>query len=210
VPLHSLKELMEDSRLVFVGKVLAVEPSRITTTLCYPTYDGALFKWLRVDVKVIGACKGVQRGEVVHALMMSMEKATQPHLMYCPPGTIEPDKGDILFLCLAPTPITNMFAALTAPYDEDVSVIPLYRSQGTPPDSMRDDWRRLLKSMPDYDPLWRLVNDSGHIQLDVVAAFRDSFAAEIAKQPTNDTVYLEWQAITNAAGWTTDVPRLPR
>jgi hypothetical protein len=72
---------------------------------------------------------------------------------------------------------------------------------------MRDYDRRLHSDDKRFEPIWQLVNQAGDILPDGVAKLRDIYAPEIGKEPTNDTVYLEWQAYTNAHGWVSDVPK---
>jgi hypothetical protein len=201
------KILIADSQLVFVGKVQSVKASGIATRLSYPTWEGVSFPWLTVKMEVVAPFKGVRKGDVVRVMMLSIAKSEKAQFMYSPPNVLEPEKGDIFFLCLGPTPVTNTFAALTGPYDEDLSVFTLYRSQKTSRDSMRDVRKQLLLDDKRFAPIWNLVNQSGEILPDGVAKLRDTYAAEIGKTPTNDTVYLEWQAYTNALGWHSDVPK---
>ena len=201
------KTLITDSRLVFVGKVQSVKASGIVTRLSYPTWEGVLFPWLTVEMEVVAPFKGVRKGDVVRVMMLSIAKNEKAQFMYSPPEVLEPDKGDIFFLCLGPTPITNTFAALTGPYDENLSVFTLYRSQQTSRDSMRDVGKQLLLDDKRFAPIWNLVNKAGEILPDGVAKLRDTYAAEIGKASTNDMVYLEWQAYTNAHGWHSDVPK---
>jgi hypothetical protein len=158
-------------------------------------------------MEVVAQFKGVRKGEVVRVMMLSIAKSEKAQFMYSPPEVLEPDKGDIFFLCLGPTPTTNTFAALTAPYNENLSVLPLYRSHEASGDSMRDDGKRLLLDDKRFAPIWQLVNRAGEILPDSVAKLRDIYAAEIGKAPTNDMVYLEWQAYTNAHSWVSDVPK---
>jgi hypothetical protein len=98
--------------------------------------------------------------------------------------------------------MSKAFAALTGPYNEFLSVIPLHRSH-----EVRDRSKRLLLRDERFAPIWQLVNQAGDVVPDGVAKLRDTYAAELAKAPTNSTVYLEWQAYTNAHGWYSDVPK---
>lgn len=201
------KTLIADSKLVFVGKVQSVKASGIATHLSYPTLEGVSFPWLRVEMEVLEPFKGVRKGDIVCVMMLSMDNSKEPKFMYCPPEVLEPDKGDIFFLCLGPTPTTNAFAALTGPYDENLSMFPLHRSHETKGGSMRDGGKRLFLDDKRFAPIWQLVNQAGEIVPDGVAKLRDTYAAEIRNAPTNDTVYLQWQAYTNAHGWVSDVPK---
>jgi hypothetical protein len=201
------KTLIADSKLVFVGKVQSVKASGIATHLSYPTWEGVSFPWLSVEMEVLVPFKGVRKGEVVHVMMLSIAKSEKAQFMYSPPEVLEPDKGDIFFLCLGPTPLTNTFASLSAPYDENLSVFPLHRSHETSRDSMRDGGKQFLLDDKRFAPIWRLVNQAGEIFPYGVAKLRDTYTAEIRKVPTNEMVYLEWQTHTNAHNWVSDMPK---
>jgi hypothetical protein len=201
------KKLIADSKLVFVGKVESVKASGIATTLSYPTWEGVSFPWQDVKMQVLVPFKGVRKGDTVHVMMLSIDNSKARGIMYSLPEVLEPDTGDVFFLCLGPTPVTNTFAALSAPYDEDLSVLPLHRSHETGRDSMRDDGKQLLSDDKRFKLIWQIVNQTGEIVPDKVAKLRRIYAAEIGKTPTNDMVYLEWESYTNAHGWTSDVPK---
>lgn len=208
LPINDPQTLIADSKLVFVGKVQSVKTSGIATPLSYPTWDGASFPWLKVEIEVLAPIKGkgVQGGDSVHVMMLSMDKRAESR-MYSPPEVLEPDKGDVFFLCLGRTPITNTFAALSAPYNENLSVLPLHRNHGTISDTSRDYGKQLLLRDKRFDLIWRLVNEKGELLPDGVTKLRDTYAAELGRVPTNDMVYLEWQAYTNAHGWVSDMPK---
>jgi len=201
------KTLIADSQLVFVGRVQSVKASGIATRLSYPTWEGVSFPWLTVEMEVVTPFKGVRKGDVVRVLMLSIAKSEKAQFMYSPPEVLEPDKGDIFFLCLGRTPITNTFAAISAPYNENLSALPLHRSHETASDSLRDGGKRLLSDDKRFAPIWQLVNQAGEILPDGVAKLRDTYAAEIGKASTNSMVYLEWQAYTNAHSWVSDMPK---
>jgi hypothetical protein len=96
------KTLIADSKLVFVGKVQSVKASGIATRLSYPTWEGVLFPWLSVKIEVLVPFKGVRKGDIVRVMMLSLAKSEKAQFMYSPPEVLEPDRGDIFFLCLAP------------------------------------------------------------------------------------------------------------
>ena len=175
------KTLIADSKLVFVGKVQSVKVSGIATRLSYPTWEGVSFPWLSAKIKVLVPFKGVRKGDIVRVMMLSIAKSEKAQHMYSPPEVLEPDKGDIFFLCLGPTPITNAFAALTGPYNENISVFPLHRSQETSIDNMRDYDRRLHSDDKRFELIWQLVNQAGDILPDRVAKLRHIYAPEMEK-----------------------------
>jgi hypothetical protein len=158
-------------------------------------------------MQVLVPFKGVQQGDIVAVMMLSIKKSEEASLMVSPPEVLEPDPGDVFFLCLGPTLMTNSFAAITAPYNEDLSVFPLHRSRETSGFSSRDDGKRLLLNDQRFEPIRWLVNEAGEILPDGAAKLRVTYKAEIKKAPKNVTIYLEWQACTNAYGWISDVPK---
>lgn len=199
------KKLIADSKLVLVGKVQSIKRSGITTTLSYPTWEGVSFQWLKVEIEVLEPFKGVRKGDIVHTLMLSVDKGEEVNRMYSPPGMVKPDQGDVFFLCLAPTPLTNTFVALTAPCDENLSIISLHRSHQK--SNGRDFHTRILSENEQFTLIFDLVNEAGKILPDGAARLRNVFASEIGTVPTNNVVYLEWQTYTNASGWRSDVPK---
>ena len=205
--IQNLKELIADSRLVFVGRVKSIEPSDIRTSLSYPPYDGTTFQWLISEVEVLEPFKGVQKGALVHVAMLSIDKQSRSQPSYSPPGMLEPEKGDVFFLCLGATPHTNVFAALLGPYDENLSVFTLRRTpslRSDDPDFINDS---VLKKDRRFDQIWNLVDKAGEINPANTDRLRETFAAEIWKSPSTNVIYLQWETYTNAHGWMSDVPK---
>jgi hypothetical protein len=202
------EELMANSTLVFIGKVQNVETSSIATSLSYPAWEGVSFPWLKVDVEVSAPVKGVKPGEIVHVMMLSIQKGEDHPGMVNAPEVLYPEKDDIFLFCLSPTSITNSFAVLTAPYNEFLSVFPLHRAQpANEYNNLRDSGARFLLKEERFAPIRNLLNDHGHINPDVLAKLKETYKTEIETTPTNRIVYLEWRAKTNAAGWVNDVPK---
>ena len=199
-------ELMANSKLVFVGKVQSVETSSVATSLSYPTWEGVSFPWLKVEVEVSAPVKGVKPGEIVHVMMLSIDNRNQKPMLSAP-EVLEPDKGDIFLFCLGPTSITNSFAALTAPYDEFLSVIPLHRNREIGMHTVRGVEDRFLLNDQRFALIRKLVNESGETVPDAMAKLRETYAGEIIHTPTNQMICLEWQARTNTAGWVSDAPK---
>jgi hypothetical protein len=224
LPILEPKVLIADAKLVFVGRVKSVMPSNIRTTLSYVPYDGVTFRWQIAEVEVVEPFKGVQKGDVVKAAMLSIDKQSRSQTMYSPPGMLEPSKGDIYFLCLGATPQTNVFAALLAPYDENLSVLPLYRSRTNMDDEDnfmkkllsdnlendikdRDLEKQIKSRAKQFSLIFSLVGTSGEIQPPNVKKFRETFATDIRKAPSTNVVYLEWETHTNPHGWRSDAPK---
>ena len=219
------KTMIAHAKLVFVGRVKSVMPSNIRSTLSYVPYDGVTFQWQIAEVEVVEPFKGVRKGNVVQVAMLSIDKHSQSQPTYSPPGMLEPQKDDIFFLCLGETPQTNVFAALSAPYDENLSVLPLYRS-GTnfdwyvddkmmkqlltgdvaPDVKVREDLREMQRDK-EFALIFTLVNASGKIQPANVKKFWETFVTDIGKAPSTNVVYLEWETLTNPHGWRTDIPK---
>ena len=178
-----------------------------------------------VEVEVIEPFKGVQKGDTIHTAMLAIDKQSQSQPIYSPPGMLEPQKGDMFFLCLGATPETNVFAALLAPYDENLSVLPLHRS-GTNTDRYVDD--RMMKQLlsgdlasdvkeredsrdkqrdKEFTLIFTLASASGEIQPANVKKFRETFATDMRKAPSTNLVHLEWETYTNPHSWRSDVPK---
>src|SRR6478736_1180273 len=111
-----IKSLMKDSQLVFVGQVKSVKPSGVTTELAYPTWEGVVFEWLKVEVEVIEPIKGTKKGELVSTLMLSTRGQDS---MVNAPGMVRPKVGQYHLLCLLPTNPTGAYASVTAPFDDN-------------------------------------------------------------------------------------------
>ncbi len=124
VRVFEMKELIAGAQLVFVGKAISVEPSGITTTMSYPTWDDVTFEWLKVEVEVLGPIKGVWKGETVRTLMLGT-RGQGPFVN--PPGMVRPKKNQTYLLCLLPTTISNVYASLTAPWDDNQAIFLLDR-----------------------------------------------------------------------------------
>ena len=98
--------MIAKSKLVFVGRVKAVNPSGITTKLSYPTWEKVIFEWLRVDVDVIEPMKGCKKGDVVEVAMLSVQSVTKEPGKFSlvnAPGMIAPKKGE--FFCISCFPL---------------------------------------------------------------------------------------------------------
>jgi hypothetical protein len=201
------KKLIADSKLVFVGRVKSVKPSDIRTGLSYPTWDRVAFRWLIADVEVLEPVKAVRKGDIVHTAMLSIDEHSPSQSMVNPPGMLGPDIGDVFFLCLAPTPQTNLYAALSGPWDENLSVIALHRDRSTQ-DDYRDFTDKTVFSRDDrYAPIRSLVNTNGEILSTNVDKLRKIYAKEIRTSPSKALSYLEWVSYTNKSGWWSDVPK---
>lgn len=202
------KTMFANSKLVFVGRVKNVKPSGITTKLSYPTWEKVVFEWLQVDVDVIEPLKGCKKGDVVHTAMLSIQGVTnQPGMVYLinQPGMLHPQKGEAFLLFLLPTPMTNLFASLTAPYDDDQAIFHLDGTDGYP---YRQD--KLDTKSPFYERsvlIRSLLTESGEISPKGAELVRKKYATQIRKSPKKELIYLEWEKETNRAGWSTDVPK---
>jgi len=195
------KTLIEKSKSVFVGKIKSVKRSGITTHLSYPTWDGVVFEWLIADVEVLEPIKGVQKGDTVQTALLSVDESKGPRPMINAPGMIDPKKNGIFLFCLNPTTTTNVFAAVTAPFDDNLSIFHLDRNDWNPrsySEGMKDESVALI---------WSLVDDKGKIIPLGVQQMRKTYAKEIQTAPTNALVYLQWEARTNASGWTANFPK---
>ena len=201
IELRDPRTCIADSKLVFVGRVRSLKPSGITTRLSYGPWAGVTFKWLVADVEVMEPLKGVRRAEIVHAAILSYDAAIED-----PPLTLDPDNSDVFLFCLGATPLTDLFAAITAPYDESLSVLTLHRSQRRQ-DEHRDLIQHVLRSDSRFAPIWKLVDETGEVMPAGAAHLREFYAAEINKAPSSKLIYLEWERASSARGWQSDVPK---
>lgn len=219
------KKLVADAKLVFVGRVESITPSVITTALSYVPYDGVTFQWQLAQVEVVEPFKGVRKGDITKVAMLSIDRHSKSQPGYSPPGMLEPHKNDIFLFCLGATSETNVFAALSAPYDENLSIFPFYRSE-TNSDWFIDDrmmkqllcgenetnipleFREMEKSRDqEFTLIFSLANASGEIQPANIKKFRETFDSEIKTTPSSNPVYLEWETVTNSHGWQSDIPK---
>lgn len=203
-----MKDLISGAKLVFVGKTLSVEPSGITTTMSYPTWRDVTFEWIKVEVEVLEPVKGVEKGDRVRTLMLGT-RGRGP--MINAPGMVEPERGRAYLLCLLPTTISNVYASLTAPWDDDQGVFLLDRESMSPP---RAKFYKEGVQVPFHEQseknavLWKLVDAQGRIQSDAVAQIRATYAGEITQSPgTNAVIHLQWETWKSASGWQWDVPK---
>jgi hypothetical protein len=123
------------------------------------------------------------------------------------PGMIGPKEGEAFLFFLAPTTRTNLFAGLTAPYDDDQSIFRLdrtFRQYGL---------YREGKEKPDlplyerHKVIWSLVDERGQIIPAGAELMRKTYAKQISTPPSNTVVYLQWQKYTNPSGWFHDIPK---
>ncbi len=197
------KTLIEKSTLVFVGKIKSVRHSGITTLLNYPTWDGLVFEWLYADVEVLEPIKEVQKGHIVHTVLLSVNesKSQEPMLRINAPGMLNPKRDEFFLFCLSPTTITNVFAAVTAPFDDDLSIFHLDRNDWNPNnyrEGMKDERVALM---------WSLVDGKEKLIPLGAEQMREAYAKAIQVAPTNTLVYLQWEARTNANGWIANFPK---
>jgi hypothetical protein len=219
------KELIAESKMVFLGRVDSVQPSGISTSLSYIPWEGVTFKWIFSEVKVLEPFKGAKKGAAVRIAMLSadIQLADSP-FMLCP------EKGDIFLFCVLPTPVTNVFAALTAPYNESLSIIPLHRVPSSTDDAedlltrsseetkeleknlawhygRTDLITKLLRDDRQFSPIFALVTEKGALLSAGIKQFHNAFASELAAKSSTNVVFLEWHTAVSIGGWRSDVPK---
>ena len=178
-----------------------MKPSGITTRLSYAPWVGVTFKWLVADVEVMEPLKGVRRGEIVQTAILSYDAAIED-----PPLALAPDTSDVFLFCLGATPLTNLFAAITAPNDESLSVLALHRSQRRQ-DDHRDLIQNVLRSDNRFALIWKLVDETGQVLPAGAVHLREYYAAEINQAPSSRLIYLEWETAVSQVGWQSGVPK---
>ena len=203
--IHSMHRLTAESKLVFVGRVDSISKSGITTTLSYPPLRGATFEWLRVDVDVVEPIKGVTNRQIVHTAMLSL-KDKGDAIMYSPPDMIGPVLGKMYLLFLVPGNGSNLFAGVTAPYDEDQSIFILDRNS-----RQYAGYQEARESRDPYyenaGVIFSLVDEKGRLLENGVQKMRQTYAGEIKDNSSNLVMSLQWETETNSAGWMRDVPK---
>ncbi len=123
------------------------------------------------------------------------------------PGMLEPKIGDPFLFCLAPTIVTNLFAAFTAPYDDDQAIFFLDRNYYKY-SSYREGKMGKTSVFEERNALiWSLIDEAGKVIPGGAERMRKTFAKEITAPPSNRVVHLQWQTYTNPAGWMRDVPK---
>jgi len=200
-----MKQLMERSQLVFVGQVKSVNPSGITTELTYPTWEGVVFEWLKVEVEVIEPIKGTKKGEVVHTMMLSARGGAT---MDNAPGMIEPKDRQNLLLCLLPTSLAGWYGSVTAPFDDSQAIFPLQHEHWTRATYYKDSKKVAFPEQSEKNRvIWDLADDKGEINRKEAEYLRKKYETEIAAQPAeDDIIHLKWKRQTNASGWQRNTP----
>jgi hypothetical protein len=201
-----MKSLMEGSQLVLAGKVRSVKRSGITTELTYPTWKGVVFEWLKVEVEVIEPIKGTKKGDVVRTLMLS---ARGPGPAINPPGMVDPKVGQHHLLCLLPTKFKDVFASITAPFDDDQGIFVLDRNHWKY-ESYREspkDFDQFPIDAERYKAVWELVDGKGEIIPEGAEQLRRKYKAEIATPaPKAAVIHLKWKKGESESGWQWNVP----
>jgi len=194
-----MPELMRESALVFVGEVKSITPSGLTTELTYPTWEGSVFEWLKVEVEVIEPVKGTAKGRIVPTLMLSV-RGFGP--IVNPPGMVRPEPGQRHLLCLLPTTIGGTYASLTAPFDDRQAIFLLDRKSWSSGRYFKDDKEVAFRHQSDKNAaLWNLVDAKGRIQPKGARQIRVKYRAEISTMPPKDRViHLKWKKMTAKDG----------
>lgn len=201
-----MKALMEESALVFVGTVKSVKPSGITTELTYPTWKDVVFEWLKVEMEVVEPIKGTKKRALVRTLMLST-RGDGP--MINAPGMIHPKVGQHHLLCLLPTRFEEVYASITAPFDDDQGVFLLDRKSWTNGATYYKDNKEVaFHEQNDLNAvLWSLVDANGRVIPEGAEAVRKKYKLEIAKPaPKNAVIHLKWRKEESTGGWQWNVP----
>lgn len=200
-----MRELMEESALVFVGTVKSVKPSGITTELIYPTWEDVVFEWLKAEVEVVEPIKGTGKGAQVRTLMLS---ARGKGPIINGPGMVRPKVGQHYLLCLLPTRFQEVYASITAPFDDDQGIFLLGRKSWAHGDIFYKDPFQEQEEQSDLNAvLMSLVDSEGRIISKEAEAVRRKYKAEIAKPAPKDAViHLKWKKGESDDGWQWNVP----
>jgi hypothetical protein len=127
------------------------------------------------------------------------------------PGMVDPKKDQTYLLCLLTTTISNVYASLTAPWDDDQAIFHLDRK------SWVHDGATYYKAGKEVafheqneknSVLWNLVDDAGMMLPATAEEMRKTYANEIATAPsTQAVIHLQWETWKSASGWQWDVPK---
>jgi hypothetical protein len=124
-------------------------------------------------------------------------------------GMVAPKKGQFHLHCLLPTQFENVYAALTAPFDDDQALFILdrkHREYG----SYRDDPKSIDPASgygERYRTLWSLVDDNRQITAEGAEALRRRYSEEIGIKPPKDAViHIHWNKETSDDDWQWNVP----
>jgi hypothetical protein len=230
VQMLDMPTLISESTLVFVGRVTKVEPSGITTTMTYPTWEGVTFEWLNCDVEVAEPIKGVGKGDHIRVVMLSVHVAVElpPYVpgdivqtvipsapkikrarpMFNAPGMVKPTEGRAYLLCLAPSTLSNTFAAVTAPWDDNQAIFVLDRSFWLYQNYRKNGKETFPALNERYGVLWSLVDEDGTLLPPGANSMRSTYKEAIATTaPTNLVIHLLWRTVKSSGGWQWDVPK---
>lgn len=201
-----MRALMEESALVFVGTIKSVKPSGITTELTYPTWKDVVFEWLKVEVEVVEPIKGTRKGALVHTLMLAT-RGDGP--MFNPPGMVDPKVGQHHLLCLLPTRFEEVYASITAPFDDNQGIFLLDRKSWTDGATYYKDGKEVaFHEQSDLNAvLWSLVDAKSRVIPQGVEAVRKKYKVEITKPtPKEAVIHLKWKKEESTGGWQWNVP----
>lgn len=205
VNIIDMRTLITQSSLVFVGRIQSIQASGIKTEMSYPTWKGVTFEWLYCSVEVIEPIKGVQKNESVKTALLS---APDGGISFNPPGIIQPEEGAAYLFCLAPTTISNTFAAVTAPWDDNQAIFVLDRDfwlYGNYRKGHRDGLPVLNER---YVVLWSLVGDNKALTPAGAETLRKTYQDAISTPPpTNLIIQLQWETHKSPSGWQWDIPK---
>lgn len=198
-------QLFEMSPLAVTGEVTSITPLGIETSLSYPTVRGLTFHWLRVTCKVDAVIKGEFSRDFIDVAMLAVKSG---NLSFNPPLLLSPAIGQKYVMFLAPSSKTNVYASILAPYDEENAVFILDRKAEKYDSSkivMSQDYRKQWIEKKEF--VWSLVGEDGQFSKTGPKDTANRYKSEIEKRSRDFTIALEWEVRTNAAGWSSDVPR---
>ena len=190
----AMPQLMSGSTIAIIGKIDSVKPSGLKTKLTYPTWQGITFEWLKVEVRVVESLKGTKKGKKIRVLMLS---APGGGPAFNPPGMLNVKEGDHLLMFLLPTTKEDIYAAMSAPWDEDQALFILDRKDGV----------ENLTSIEMIKLIPTLVDAQGRILPDGIDKLRDKYEKQLAEKPAKtEVIHLKWKTMTSDEGWQWDVP----
>jgi len=102
--------------------------------------------------------------------------------------------------------LTNVFAALSAPWDENLSVFALHRNTPSQ-ERFTDSRQRMLSRDERFTLLLSVADNTGELIPAAVERVRQTYADELRNVSAGRVTYLEWETYTNQSGWMSDDPK---
>ena len=143
---------------------------------------------------MVESLKGMKKGKKIRVFMLS---APGGGPAFNPPGMLDVKEGNHLLMFLLPTTKEDIYAAMSAPWDDDQAIFILDRKDGV--DNLTSG--EMIKLIP------TLVDAQGRVLPGGIDKLRDKYEKQLAVKPAKTAViHLKWKTMTTDEGWQWDVP----